>query len=187
MTLSALKLLLEDINHSKAKRAAGTELIFKNHSLIPLLFKIANEVHSPISCRAIWLLEFVCREDLKQILPFISLLTDLNDKIYLHSGVRPAAKICEYLITDYYQKKTIDNLDEKLTKAHRNKITSSCFDWLIDPKTKVAAKAYSMTTLYLLGKEFKWIHPELKLILQQNYAEGSAAYKARSRMILKKI
>ena len=187
MTLPELKLLLESINHSREKRATGTQLIFKNPSLIPQLFKVANEVDTPISCRAMWLLEFVCREDLKQILPYLSTLTEMNNKIHLQPGIRPAAKICEYLITDFYQKKTIDKLSEKLTKEYRKKIASSCFDWLINSKTKVAAKAYSMTSLYLLGKEFDWIHPELKLILEQNYAEGSSAYKARSRMILKKI
>ena len=187
MTIPDLKLLLEGINHSKEKRANGTKLVFKNPTLIPKLFKIANEVDTSISYRAMWLLEFVCREDLKQILPYLNTFTETNTKIYLHPSVRPAAKICEYLITEYYQKKTIPNLSEKLTKVTREKIVTSCFDWLIDPNMKVAAKAYCMTSLYLLGKEFEWIHPELKLILEQSYAEGSAAYKARSRMVLKKL
>ncbi|MFD2433102.1 hypothetical protein ACFSO9_05800 [Mesonia maritima] len=52
---------------------------------------------------------------------------------------------------------------------------------------KVAPQAYSMQTLYLLGKEVDWVHKELAMILQQNYASGSAGYKARSRKILKKI
>ncbi|MGB3152866.1 MAG: adenylosuccinate lyase, partial [Maribacter sp.] len=62
----------------------------------------------------------------------------------------------------------------------------ACFDWLIG-NHKVAAKAYSMTCLLFLGRKFDWIHPELKLVLEQNYASGSAAYKARARMTLAKI
>ena len=60
------------------------------------------------------------------------------------------------------------------------------FDWLIG-NHKVAAQAYSMTCLLLLGEKFDWIHPELKMILEQNYAVGSAAYKARARMTLAKL
>ncbi|WP_378176144.1 hypothetical protein [Aquimarina sp. SS2-1] len=44
-----------------------------------------------------------------------------------------------------------------------------------------------MTSLYLLGTEFDWVHPELKITLENNYHSGSAAYQARSRMILKKL
>ena len=44
-----------------------------------------------------------------------------------------------------------------------------------------------MTTLLLLGKNIAWIHPELQLILKQNYESGSAAYKARARMTLKAL
>jgi hypothetical protein len=44
-----------------------------------------------------------------------------------------------------------------------------------------------MTTLLLLGKDITWIHPELQVILKQNYDNGSAAYKARARMTLKAL
>ena len=33
---------------------------------------------------------------------------------------------------------------------------------------KVATKAYTMNALYLLGKNYDWVHQELKLIIQQN-------------------
>ena len=52
---------------------------------------------------------------------------------------------------------------------------------------KVAPKAYSMNTLYLFGKEFDWIYPELVSILERNFYNESAAFKARARHILKKI
>jgi len=44
-----------------------------------------------------------------------------------------------------------------------------------------------MQTLALLGQEFEWIHPELKAVLEQGYAGGSAGYKARARRILKNL
>jgi hypothetical protein len=38
-----------------------------------------------------------------------------------------------------------------------------------------------------LGSTFSWIHPELKVNLEANFNEGSAAFKARARHILKKL
>ena len=52
---------------------------------------------------------------------------------------------------------------------------------------KVAPKAYSMISLYLLGTEFDWVHPELITILERDFHTQSAAFKARARHILKKI
>ena len=52
---------------------------------------------------------------------------------------------------------------------------------------KIAPKAYSMNSLFLLGKEFDWIHPELALILERDLHMQSSGFKARARHILKKI
>ena len=42
---------------------------------------------------------------------------------------------------------------------------------------KAAVKAYTMNALFLLGKNYDWVHQELKLIIQQNIMNESAAYK----------
>jgi hypothetical protein len=73
-----------------------------------------------------------------------------------------------------------------MTLSHLEHMATSCFDWLIGDQ-KVAVKAYSMTCLLLLGRKFDWIHPELKLVLTENYAQGSAAYQARAGIILGKL
>ena len=52
---------------------------------------------------------------------------------------------------------------------------------------KVAVKAYTMTTLFYLGTEVDWVHPELERLMQEGYADGSAAFKARCRHIKEAI
>ena len=52
---------------------------------------------------------------------------------------------------------------------------------------KIAPKAYSMNTLFLLGKDYDWVHPELALILERDFQMQSSGFKARARHILKKI
>jgi len=103
----------------------------------------------------------------------------------LHPSVRPMAKICEYLILGYFKKADI-KVRKALSEEHLENIATACFDWIIG-NHKVAAQAYSMTCLHLLGQKYDWIHPELKMVLEKNYAQGSAAYKARARMILAKL
>ena len=105
--------------------------------------------------------------------------------MHLDSAVRPMAKICEFLIKAYFAESGSD-IQKNLTDHHLELIATTCFDWLIG-EHKVAAKAYSMTSLLLLGRKFDWIHSELKIIIEQNYHNGSAAYKARARHTLAKL
>lgn len=183
--MSSLKDILTTVNHSREKRSSFANLILDNPALLPELLAICAKVDDDISCRASWGLEFLCKSNLEAIIPYLDELMVITSKVYKHPAVRPMAKIFEYLIIAYYQKK-VPVIKKSLTTAHREKITEICFDWLITDQ-KVAAKAYSMTSLYLLGTEFEWVHPELKITLENNYNTGSAAYKARSRMVLKRL
>ncbi len=181
----ALEEILHTIDHSREKRSFFAQLVLENPEILPELLTVCAKVDDPISCRAAWGLEFLCKNNLDTILPYLDELIVLIPRVYQHPAVRPMSKIYEYLTVEYYQKKSLP-VRQYLTLPHREKITETCFDWLITDQ-KVAAKAYAMTSLYLLGTEFDWVHSELKITLENNYSSGSAAYKARSRMILKKI
>ncbi len=161
------------------------QLVQQNPSWVSLLLDIAFDVDDPISSRACWVLEFMVKEHLPFIFPYVDRFVEKLGLVHLDPSVRPMAKICEYLITSYFLKSSTHTRNV-LTSSHLEKIAAACFDWLITDQ-KVAAKAYSMTCLSLLGQKFEWIHPELKMVLEQNYALGSAAYKARARMVLAKL
>ena len=44
-----------------------------------------------------------------------------------------------------------------------------------------------MQALLLLGREIPWVHGELRAILEQQYPQGSPAYQARARQVLRKL
>ncbi|MDH7444079.1 adenylosuccinate lyase [Aquimarina sp. 2201CG14-23] len=180
-----LKEEIKRTNHSREKRNEFANLILQNPKLLPQLLEICSQVDDEISCKASWGLEFLSKNNIEAILPYLDSLMPILPTVYQDPAVRPIAKICEYLTLAYYKSKNPE-VRKQLTSTHREKITEACFDWLISDQ-KVAPKAYSMTSLYLLGTEFDWVHPELKITLENNYSIGSAAYKARSRMILKKL
>ncbi|MHA7059741.1 adenylosuccinate lyase [Aquimarina sp. M1] len=176
---------IRNTNHSREKRNYFANLILHNPELLPQLMEVCHLVDEEISCKASWGLEFLCKKNLETILPYLDSFIYLLPKVYQDSAVRPVAKICEYLILAFYKSKNPE-VRKHLKPLYREKITEACFDWLITDQ-KVASKAYSMTSLYLLGTEYDWVHPELKSIIENNYHKGSAAYKARSRMVLKKL
>ncbi len=162
-----------------------TQLILSDPRLISSLLDIVFKVDDPISSKASWVLEFTVKEKLSYIFDYLDRFTANIKHLHLDSSVRPIAKICELLIVSYFSK-TKNKTKQVLTDEHLEKFATTCFDWLIGDY-KVATKAYSMTSLFLLGQKFDWIHPELKLVLEQNYATGSAGYKARARKTLEKI
>ena len=185
MTKEELYRALDYVNHSRIKRMQMALLISKNPNLVSPLLEIAFDFNNPISSKACWVLEFTAKENLPFIFPYLDLFTKEIGNVHLDSSVRPMAKICEHLIKSYFDKAKTKT-KEVLNEEHLQKITAACFDWLIG-EHKVAPKAYSMTCLLLLGRKYAWVHPELKMILEQNYTTGSAAYKARARLTLAKL
>jgi hypothetical protein len=176
---------LNFVNHSRDKRLYYANLMIENPEYIPYLIDILFMVDDKISCRAAWVLEFVCGENLEIIFPYLDVFTENIHKVHLDSAVRPVAKICEYIAKAYFSKQ--ENLMKQVLKTkHKERIIETCFDYMINDE-KIAPKAYSMNTLYLFGNEFDWVHPELALILERDFQMQSSGFKARARHILKKI
>ena len=185
MTTEQLYEELHHVNHSREKRLKYANLIIDNPELTTKLLDILFMVDDKLSPRAAWVFEFACSANIKIIIPHLDTFTEQLHKVHLDSAVRPVAKICE-LIAKTYDVKTNIYLKNILSEAHKERIIETCFDYMINDE-KVAAKAYGMVTLFLLGKEYDWVHPELKLILERDFHIQSAAFKARARHILKKL
>lgn len=185
MTTEALYKELDYVNHSRENRKKYALMVINNSELLPKVLDILFNVNDKVSARAAWLLEFVAREDLNAILPYLDRITSEMHKVHLDSAVRPIAKVCEYIVEAYFHKKP-HQVKAILTSTHKERIIELSFDYLITDQ-KIAPQAYSMNTLFLLGKEFDWVHPELILILERGYPTGSAGYKARSRQLLAKL
>ena len=185
MTTEQLYNELNYVNHSREKRLYYANLVIDNPELIPKLLEILFMVNDKISCRAAWVFEFMCGEKLEAIIPYLDLFTQNISKVHLDPAVRPMAKVCEYLIKAYYSKHP-NPIQTALSEEHKEKIVEACFDWMINDE-KIAPKAYSMNSLYLLGREYDWIHPELAMILERDIQMQSSGFKARARHILKKI
>lgn len=185
MTKTELYEALNYVNHSREKRSYYATMIYNKPELVIPLLEILFMVDDKVSCRAAWVFEFACTADISTSYKHLDYFTENINRVHLDPAVRPVAKVCELLIADYYHKDKTATQDV-LSTEHRERITETCFDWMISEQ-KVAVKAYSMSSLYLLGKEFDWIHPELLIILERDFAKQSAAFKARARHIIKRL
>ncbi len=185
MTKDQLYKELNYVNHSREKRLYYANLVLGQPELAKPLIEILFDVDDKISCRAAWVFEFMCGENLEAIIPHLDIFTQNVFRVHLDPAVRPMAKICEYLTTAYYGNSDT-KIKQHLSESHKEKIIEACFDWMINDE-KIAPKAYSMNSLYLLGTEYDWIHPELAIILERDFQIQSSGFKARARHILKKI
>lgn len=176
---------LNYVNHSREKRLYYAQILLEQPALIPSVLDLIFKTDDKLSCKAAWILEFMCGENLEALLPYLDRFTLNIHTVHLDSAVRPVAKICEYLAKANFDIKNT-TVRAALKTVHKERIISVCFDYMINDE-KIAPKAYSMHTLYLFGKEFEWIHPELSIILERDFQMQSPAFKARARQILKRI
>ncbi|MFH4964164.1 adenylosuccinate lyase [Gaetbulibacter sp. M235] len=185
MTLEELHKELSYINALRENRVKFAKLVLNDLSLLPKLIAILFMVDDKVSCKAAWVFEFVCDEYIYAIIPYLDEFTSNINKVHFDSAVRPVAKVCEFLAKTYYSKQP-NTIKKTLLPKHKELIIENCFDWMIRDE-KIAVKAFAMNTLYLFGKDYKWIHPELVQILEQDFQNQSPGYKARAKHILKKI
>jgi len=73
----------------------------------------------------------------------------------------------------------------EIPEKYQGEIMTICFDFISNPNTPVAVKAFSLTILEHLAKTYPEIIPELKLIIQERWEQETAAFRQRGKRILK--
>lgn len=154
-----LNFILENPGHLKDLIALGANLDYKNH------FK------------AVWIIEMIAKSNPGLLQPYIPVLCDTISRYKNHSAVRGISR-------------TILFISEAnavlLTAGQEEKIIETCLDWLIRDE-RVATKVYAMYALCCFLDKYDWIKNELKNIIDKDYQQQSAAYKAGARWVLRKI
>lgn len=180
---SELQLKLDYLKAYRENRLKIAQEVLENKDQFKELISISFSPLDKNNHKACWILEFVSYEELIWLQPHLDFFCTNLKILKDESAIRPIAKIVQLLVKSHYKKNENSLL---LSEENLQDCIEASFDWLIND-TKVAAKAYSIRTLYILGNHYDWIHPELKIILNKDYAAHSAAYKAVAREVLTKI
>lgn len=178
--------LKTEIENSTAHRPIRDKIsgfVLENPSEFKPLLDMALDVSDKNHHKACWNLELVLENKIDWIRPHLDGFSTALETITDESARRSISKICQFIAQKQFASKGDRNFaaDDQLQK-----IASATFDWLID-ESKVATKAYSMRALYLLGKRYDWIYPELKAVLEKDFPLYSAAYKSAAKQLLARL
>lgn len=178
---SQLLTQLDLVSGYKNQRVLVAQFVLNHPPLFEELIHICFDHDTEKSYKACWVLEQVVFHKIEWLQPHLDFLCQHLKQLQHDSAIRPMAKVVQLVVENHFQKNTL-----QLSTHQLEQITECCFDWLIS-NTKVASKCYSMRTLFVLGKSNDWIYPELQIIIEKEYSTQSAAFKAVSKELLKKI
>ncbi|NAY90643.1 hypothetical protein GTQ34_01820 [Muricauda sp. JGD-17] len=182
MTEAQLHSTLNSGRLSKAKIERLVTELEQEPSLTKRLFQEVLREDKEGDFNASWTFDHLMRKKLVYLIPFMDDFTEGLAQLQTDSCIRPMAHVCEMVCVTYFKKKDAF-FHKHVSDGHLEKILTACFDWLISP-INVAPKVFSMTSLYYLGFKFDWVHPELKLVLENTIGSGTAGYKNRAKKTL---
>jgi hypothetical protein len=77
--------------------------------------------------------------------------------------------------------------DIDIPKKYEGDVMNICFDLLSSPTETVAVKAFSLSVLGKLSKQYPEIIPEIKLLIEEQIPHQTAAFKSRAKKFLKEV
>ncbi len=179
--MTSLEKIIHETTGYKLSRVQTATFVMEHPELLDLFFDLCFETKNPDHYKACWAMELIAYEKLDCFEKYLPLICEKAKTLSHESAIRPVSKVILVLIEASDKNKTI-----VLSEQNCQDLIEINFDWLIND-SKVATKAYAMRSLYILGKKTDWIHQELKTILLKDFGNHTAAYKAVSKQILKKI
>ncbi len=129
---------------------------------------LSNEYR--LAQRAAWSVSWAARKKPELVKPYIKDLVAQLSRTDVHNAViRNSVRVLEEI-----------NIPEEL----HGDVMNVCFAFIEKPSTPVAIKAFSLTTLFNLSKFYPEVENELKLIIENNWDNETAAFKSKGKKIL---
>ncbi|WP_183561233.1 hypothetical protein [Mucilaginibacter sp. SP1R1] len=152
---------------------------FSLYNLIDITFN--PDPH--IAFRAAWILENIFLTKPESYVNEMEYLISRFKEIDNPSCMRHYTKIVMH-ITDI---KAPETIKQKLQTINLEPVIEQLFDWMINPKIKVAVKVFAGRALFNLKDLRPWIAEELAGQLQYLMRDGSAGIQSRGKKILKRL
>jgi hypothetical protein len=157
--------------HSKKQCDAIVKYIGDNKERFALLMDLFFKGEYRITQRAAWPMSYCVRNHPSLIKPYFKLLLDNLSKNGIHDAVlRNTVRLLQ---------------DVEIPKKFHGRVMNICFDFIQSNETAVAIKAFSLTILQNLSKQYPEIIPELKLIIEERWEHETAAFRSRAKRFLK--
>jgi hypothetical protein len=159
--------------HSKAQTNKIIKWIGNNQKRFDELFNLFLNDEYRVIQRAAWPLSYCVISYPKLIQKHFSKLIKNLRKPGLHDAVkRNTVRLLQHI---------------PIPRRFHGEVMNTCFDYISDPKEKIAVKAFSLTVLQNLARQYPEIQPELKTIIEDRWENETAAFRARAKKILKEL
>lgn len=152
---------------------------FALRDLIDLVFQHDRD----IAFRAAWILENLFLQNPAMYMADLEYLVSKVPEVKHPSCQRHYAKILMHITA----KKSPFIILQKLEQLNLEPVAEKCFDWMIDPKVKVAVKVFASETLFNLSRRYTWIADELAAQIKFLMRDGTAGIQSRGRKILAQL
>jgi hypothetical protein len=158
--------------HSKANAERIVKWIGSNQQRFDELFNLFLNDEDLVVQRAAWPMSYAVIANPQLIQKHFSKLLRNLEKPGRHVAVR---------------RNTVRLLqDIPIPKKFHGEVMNICFDYISSPTEAVAVKAFSLTVLQNLSKQYPEIRQELKTIIEDRWEHETAAFRSRAKKILNK-
>jgi hypothetical protein len=126
-----------------------------------------------ITQRAAWPLSYCVRRHPELIAPYYRRLLDNLGRKDIHVAViRNTVRLLQ---------------DVRIPKRWHGRVMSICFDFVADVQTPIAVKAFALSILSNLSRDYPEIRSELKLMIEEQWEKATPAFRSRAKKILKQM
>ena len=164
-------------NASTNCRNGIRDFVLENPEYLKEVVAFGIDLTNKNQYKGVWIIEMLAETHPELLVPFINQIADVASKYKHESAIRGISRTILFLSTS----KKIS-----LTEEQKEKFIETSLDRLIGDD-KIAPKVFAMYTLCHFSKEHDWIKEELQNIINKDFAEQSAGYKAAAREVLRKI
>ncbi len=156
--------------HSKAPCNKIVQWIGSNQKRFDDLFELFLNDEYRVTQRAAWPLSYSVIAHPGLITKNFSKLIDNLKKPALHNAVkRNSIRLMQHI-----------SIPEKF----HGEVMEICFSYVESPTEAVAIKAFSLTVLGNLSKQYPEILSEVKLLIEEQWQHQTAAFKSRAKKLL---
>jgi hypothetical protein len=177
--------LLKKISNTigKAKVLELSRILKEDNFALRDLIDLTFYPDKAIAFRASWILENVFLQNPIRYENDLEFLISKVKDVKYDSCQRHYVKIMMHITNP----KTIPSIKNKIAKLDLEPVAEQCFDWMIDPKVKIAVKCFAAETLFNLRERYPWIKEELANQIHFLMRNGSPGIQARGKKLLAQL
>ena len=158
--------------HSKSQCDKIVKYIGNNKDRFAELMKLFFDGEPLVTQRAAWPMSYCVKNHPNLITPYYKKLLNNLEKPNLHDSIpRNTVRLLQYV---------------KVPEKYHGQVMTICFNYIQSNDIAVAIKAFSLTVLQNLSKDYPEILHELKTIIDERWEHETMAFKSRAKKILKR-